>query len=512
MKRIRYLSLLLVLLCGTTAWAQDDPFDPASPAEPGQIVEKYKLTLVADPADAASSLTGGGKYVSGTSVTLKTTAASGWKFVNWTNENGETVTSPYTTKADRETLTAHFEFAPDSPTEPGEIAENVRYWLTLAVEEGGTASGGGRYLVGTQNTVTASANAGYEFVGWYDSDGETCLTTNKSYKVTMVRGGMTLLAKFNYTPDSPDEPGEIKEPHKVVLKVEEGGTASANPSRLVEGETTTIRAYANSGYDWDGWYRNGILYTNSEEFVYTMGNSNVEFEARFVFNPDNPNEPSMPQAKQYAFYLMNIIGRPGDTVHFPIYLTSQAIAKDMDFQLTFPTELVPTNVTTPTLADAASAYTVTCTEGSGAEEGQTAYVYTLTGGELAEGNVALLTFDIVIPSTQETGKGYPVYINQITVNNTDDEPQPASARHGRVSVYKNGDANGDNDINIADVVCIVNHVVNKPMLVFINEVANVNNDEGVDIADAVRVVNLIVGKTSSLSRPTVRKWDDKEPQ
>ena len=484
--------MLLVLLCSSTAWAQDDPFNPTNPDEPGPIVEKYKLTLVAEPADAASSLTGGGKYVAGTSVTLKTTTTAGWKFVNWTDEDGQTVSSPYTTKARRETLTAHFEFDPDSPTEPGEIAENVRYWLTLAVEEGGTASGGGRYYVGSQNTVTATANAQYEFVGWYDSEGETCLTTNKSYIATMVKGGMTLLAKFKYVPDSPDEPGEIQARHKVILNVEEGGTVSANPSRVVEGETTTIHAQANSGYDWVGWYHNGVLYTESEDFIYTMGDSNVEFEARFTFNPNNPNEPSTPQAKQYAFYLMNIIGKPGDTVHFPVYLTTQATAKDMDFQLTFPTELVPTNVAAPILADAASAYTVTCTDGTGAEEGQTAYVYTLTGGELAEGNVALLTFDITIPASQETGKGYPIYINQITVNNAEDEPQAASARHGRVSVYKNGDVNGDNIISVGDYIGIANKILGIEQVLFIDEVGDVNNMGGITVSDYIGVANIIL--------------------
>ena len=104
MKRIRYLSLLLMLLCSITTWAQE--FNPVSPAEPDQIPRYYKLTLVADPTEAASSLKGGGKYQAGTSVTLKTTAASGWKFVNWTDKDGNVVVSPYTTKAAAETLTA----------------------------------------------------------------------------------------------------------------------------------------------------------------------------------------------------------------------------------------------------------------------------------------------------------------------------------------------------------------------------------------------------------------------
>ena len=481
-----------MLLCGTAVWAQDDDFNPASPAEPGQIQESFRLTLKGDPADAASSLTGGGRYLPGTSVTLRASASSGWKFINWTNENGETVTSPYTKKSGAETLTAHFEYDPASPSEPGEIAKDVAYWLTLAVEEGGSASGGGRYKIGTQKTVTATANNKYEFVGWYDSEGETCLTTARSYNVTMVEGGLALLAKFRYNPDSPDEPGQIKANHKVILNVGEGGSASANPSSLKEGETTTIRANANTGYDWDGWYRNGVLYTNSEQFTYTMGSENVEFEARFTYNPNNPKEPTTPEAKKYAFYLMNIIGKPGGAVTFPVFMTRLATAKDMTFQLTFPTELVPTNVTTPVLAEEASAYTVSVAEGSDEEEGQTAYVYTLTGGELAEGSaIAIMTFDINIPDDQETGKGYPVYINQISVTNTDDDTQAAAARHGRVSVYKLGDSNGDNVVDIKDKINMISHLLGDTPEVFIEEVTDVNSDTKVTVTDATMVDELI---------------------
>lgn len=490
--RIRYLSLLVALLCGITVWADDD-FDPTSPSEPGQIQETFKLTLVADPAEAASTPTGGGRYLPGTSVTLKTTANSGWRFVNWTDENGATVTSPYTTKAVKETLTAHFEYVPDSPSEPGQISQNVLYGLSLAAEEGGTVSGGGRYKIGTQNTVTATAKDEYDFVGWYDSDGETLLTTNSSYKVTMVEGGLTLLAKFSYNPPDPNEPAEIKEPHKVKLTAGEGGTVSATTYRLKEGETTTIRANANSGYDWDGWYQNGVLYTESEQFTYTMGSASVEFEARFIFNPDSPKEPSTPQAKHYTYYLMNIIGKPGDTVEFPVHFTSQEMAKDMSFQMTFPTELVP-DFNSVALAAEAAGYEINVSEGTGAEEGESAYMFTLTGGEMAVSNIVLLTFNITIPETLETGKGYPIYINQITVNDSEDAPQAASARHGRVSVYKKGDTNGDDVVNASDVLNIVKVSLNRPTEVFIQEVSDFNNNEQIDASDVLGVVKIALNK------------------
>ena len=57
-----------------------------------------------------------------------------------------------------------------------------------------------------------------------------------------------------------------------------------------------------------------------------------------------------------------------------------------------------------------------------------------------------------------------------------------------------GDVNGDGDVDIADAVCIVNHVVGKTNTSFNAAAADVNGDGDIDIADAVRIVNLVVGK------------------
>lgn len=69
-----------------------------------------------------------------------------------------------------------------------------------------------------------------------------------------------------------------------------------------------------------------------------------------------------------------------------------------------------------------------------------------------------------------------------------------------IESYIKGDANGDNSIDIADAVCIVNHIVGKATPAFIEAAADANGDGVVDIADAVRIVNLIVGKIDALAR------------
>ena len=79
-----------------------------------------------------------------------------------------------------------------------------------------------------------------------------------------------------------------------------------------------------------------------------------------------------------------------------------------------------------------------------------------------------------------------------------------------VPPYTKGDVNGDGDVDIADAVCIVNHIVGKPNATFFEDAADVNNDGDIDIADAVHIVNLIVGKISALA--PCFEWNLPEPE
>ena len=58
----------------------------------------------------------------------------------------------------------------------------------------GTVTGGGRYEPESDTTVTATANQGYYFIGWYE--GDTQKSTETSYTFTVPEAGATLTAKF----------------------------------------------------------------------------------------------------------------------------------------------------------------------------------------------------------------------------------------------------------------------------------------------------------------------------
>ena len=57
-----------------------------------------------------------------------------------------------------------------------------------------------------------------------------------------------------------------------------------------------------------------------------------------------------------------------------------------------------------------------------------------------------------------------------------------------------GDANGDETVNITDAEAVVNYILGNPSGTFIHPSADVNKDGKVNITDAVGIINIIEGK------------------
>lgn len=71
---------------------------------------------------------------------------------------------------------------------------------TVAVKsdptEGGVAYGGGRYAENETVTLTATAQPGWFFIGWYQDSGEAAVSVSKSYEYTVGEADVTFTAKF----------------------------------------------------------------------------------------------------------------------------------------------------------------------------------------------------------------------------------------------------------------------------------------------------------------------------
>ena len=104
--------------------------------------------------------------------------------------------------------------------------------LTVVADppEGGTVSGGGSYVAGTQVNLRATANTNFQFVNW-TLNGEE-ISTERNFTYTKKDADETLIAHFVYNPKDPNEPTEpVKQTRlDVVADPMDGGSVSGGGS------------------------------------------------------------------------------------------------------------------------------------------------------------------------------------------------------------------------------------------------------------------------------------------
>ena len=144
--------------------------NPPSPTQ-------YTLTVVSNN-DAWGTVSGGGTYNQGATVTISATANSGYHFVQW--NDGSTQNPRTVTVTANATYVATFEAnGPNPPTQ---------YTLTVLSNNDayGTVSGGGTYNEGAVVTISAVANNGYHFVRWNDGSTQNPRTVTVTANATYV--------------------------------------------------------------------------------------------------------------------------------------------------------------------------------------------------------------------------------------------------------------------------------------------------------------------------------------
>lgn len=121
------------------------------------MTKTYVISATANDTDGGT-VTGGGTYLDGQTVTVAAVAVDGYEFTGWA-ENGAVVSSEavysFQVVADR-SLVAVF------------VATHE---ITLLVSPAGagTVAGAGMYLEGQQAVVTATPASGYRFVEWFEN-------------------------------------------------------------------------------------------------------------------------------------------------------------------------------------------------------------------------------------------------------------------------------------------------------------------------------------------------------
>lgn len=318
------------MLLSMVARGQD--FNPDSPPEPGA---RYKLTLKAQPAEAAT-VSGGGLYVVNANVSVKAVAeSSNWRFINWTDTEGKVVNSnsSFTHRKlnSNETLTANYEYQQTSRLTIAYDPSSIR---TSEVKE---------YAVGVTYSYTASTYSDYTFVNWTTSDG-TVISTNRTVSYTVTENDETITAHYRFTPGSPAEPNETKPKHKVYFKCDPAGLVGFNQTNgfsVSEGNKFGVTVYSVSDYEFKGWTHEGSSEIIGQYRTYsgTMGKEDVHLVAHFEFNPSSPSEPSTDTKQRHSLYATTTSMYRGETTLLPIYMQNTGNVKTLSFKLHLPKNL-----------------------------------------------------------------------------------------------------------------------------------------------------------------------------
>ena len=207
----------------------------------------YSLTTSVSPSGSGSVGASpppnctGGKYTSGTVVTLTATPASGYSFSSWSGSVTGSVNPTTVTMNGDKSVTANF--------------AQVCYSLTTSVSPSGSGSvgvspvancTGGKYTSGTVVTLTATLASGYSFSSWSGS-----VTGSINPTTVTMNGDKSVTANFTANPTC----------YTLTTSVSPSGSGSVgvNPAsnctggKYTSGTVVTLTATPASGYSFSSW-------------------------------------------------------------------------------------------------------------------------------------------------------------------------------------------------------------------------------------------------------------------
>ena len=195
------------------------------------------------------SVSGGGIHKIGSSVALAATPNSGYKFVGW--YHGTELLS----------TDASYTFAMPNCVNNYDVEGRFllnSYNLVLSSEDTakGSVTGAGSYDYATPVSISAAAENGYTFSGWYS--GTTLISSANPYSFTMPYTDLNYVAKFNTNS------------YKLSLTYDSSKGYVSGTGAYSYGSSVTISATAKSGYSFSGWYDGETLVSSSGSYSFSM--------------------------------------------------------------------------------------------------------------------------------------------------------------------------------------------------------------------------------------------------
>ena len=287
-------------------------------------INSYTISL---SSDGNGSVEGAGDYNYSSTATVTASPNTGYDFVNWTDENGNEVSTSATysfTVSGARSLKANFALK--------------SYTIGVTAGDNGSVTGKGIYYYGESITVKAKPETGYHFVNW-TIDGNV-VSTNANYTFT-VTGPTELTANFainTYTVKFVNDDGTLLKEGQFVY----GSTAFYHLNETPTKKPTVQYTYTFAGWDKKlGTVTDDITYTATYEatvnkYKITFKNedgsmlqiSEVEYGKLPVYEKDTPTKAATVQETfTFAGWDKEISKVTGEAVYTATY-TSKPITKD----------------------------------------------------------------------------------------------------------------------------------------------------------------------------------------
>ncbi len=290
MKKVKAIFLTVVLCVCTAIFSvacgggETAPSQSSSqtPQTSGEQTTQYTLAFSSENTDygtvsaktkAGTEVESGAKLDAGTEIVLTATPSEGYAFDGWYSAGQKASTETAYTVTLTSDCTYQAKFVLNGYT-LSFLSENTQKGTILAES---TLLSGAIVPYKTQITLTATANTGYEFLGWYEDGGETLVATTATYSFSMPAKAYALTAKFT-------------EKFYALAYATENAEHGSVESALENGENVpyktqvVLTATPNEGYSFLGWYEDGnnVPVSQSASYAFSMPAKAYSLTAKFT--------------------------------------------------------------------------------------------------------------------------------------------------------------------------------------------------------------------------------------
>ncbi len=226
----------------------------------------YPLLSISSNDETMGTVSGGGTKITGENVTITATPKAGYRFVGWYDDKSNLISSnaSYSFLMGDDDLFYVARFTYES------------YNLVIeseSLEKGSVSNSSGSYNYLTEITVSAEANDGYTFAGWYE--GNSLVSSSNPYTFNMPHSNTTYIAKFSINN------------YNLTITNQNPTLGSVSGAGVHPYKTNVIlSAHPNTGVSFLGWYdTNDNLISQLNPYSFSMPHEDLGIIAKFEWTP-----------------------------------------------------------------------------------------------------------------------------------------------------------------------------------------------------------------------------------